>query len=77
MKEFDIDIVHCLERQHDNVDGLKRAYEGMGDVLEDDDFLDATIMTINAKEILKEYREITQYLDGMKFQVRATKAMRT
>ncbi len=77
MKEFDIDIVHRLERQHGNVDGLKRAYEGMGDVLENDDFLDATIMTINVKEILKEYREIIQYLDGMRFQVRATKAMRT
>jgi len=77
MKEFDIDIVHLLERQHGNVDCLKRAYEGMGDVLEDDDFLNATIMIINAKEILEEYREIIQYLDGMRFQVRTTKAMRT
>jgi hypothetical protein len=30
MEEFD--IVHCLGRRHGNVDGLTRAYEGMGDV---------------------------------------------
>jgi hypothetical protein len=47
----------------------------MGDVLEDDDFPHATIMTIN--EALKEYWEIIQYLDGMRFLVRATKAVRT
>jgi hypothetical protein len=31
------------------------AYEGVGDLLEDDDFPNATIMTLNAKEVLKEY----------------------
>jgi hypothetical protein len=77
MEEFDIDIVHCPGRRHGNVDGLTRAYEGMGDVLEDDDFLDATIMTINADEAPKEYREIIQYLDGMRFPIGATKAIRT
>ncbi len=49
MEEFNINIVHCPERQHDNVDGFIRAYEGVGDVLKDDDFLDAIIMTINVK----------------------------
>jgi hypothetical protein len=49
----------------------------MGDVLEDDDFPDAAIMTINADEALEEYWEIIQYLDGMKFQVGATKAVWT
>jgi hypothetical protein len=29
------------------------AYEGMGDVLGDDDFQDVLIMTINAKETLR------------------------
>jgi hypothetical protein len=48
MEEFDIEIVHHPKRWHDNVDGLTRAYEGVGDVLEDDDFPDATIMIINA-----------------------------
>jgi hypothetical protein len=38
MDEFDIDIVHCPRRRHDNVDGFTRAYEGVGDVSEDDDF---------------------------------------
>jgi len=40
MEEFDIDIdiVDCLGRWHGNVDGLTRAYERVGDVLEDDDF---------------------------------------
>jgi len=53
MEEFDIDIVHCPGRWHGNVDGLTRAYEGMGDVLKDDDFPNATIMTINAEETFK------------------------
>jgi hypothetical protein len=45
------------------------------DVSKDDDFPDASIMTINAKEAFKEYQEIIQYLDGMKFPVRTTKSM--
>jgi hypothetical protein len=45
--------------------------------LKDDDFLDATIMTINAKETPKEYQEIIPYLDDIRFPVKATKAMRT
>jgi len=32
MEEFDLDILHHLGRQHGNVDGLTRAYEGMCDV---------------------------------------------
>jgi hypothetical protein len=55
MEEFDIDIIHHPRRWHDNVDGLIRAYEGIGDVSEDDDFLDVTIMTINANETPIEY----------------------
>jgi hypothetical protein len=77
MEEFDIDIVHRPGRRHDNVDGLIRAYEGVGDVSEDDDFLDVTIMSINAEEAPEEYREIVQYLDGMRFPDGATKAVRT
>jgi hypothetical protein len=56
MEEFDINIAHYSRRWHGNVDDLTRAYEGMGDVLEDDDFLDAIIMTINVVETLEEYR---------------------
>jgi hypothetical protein len=77
MEEFDIDIVHRPGRRHGNVDGLTRAYEGVGDVSEDDDFPDAAIMSINAEEAPKEYREIIQYLDGMRFPDGATKAIRT
>jgi len=77
MEEFDIDIVHHPRRRHDNVDGLTRAYKGVGDVLWDDNFLDAAIMAINAEEALEEYREIIQYLNGMRFLIRATKAIRT
>ncbi len=55
MEEFDIDIVHRLGIRHGNVDGLTKAYEGVDDVSEDDDFLDVTIMAINAEEMLKEY----------------------
>jgi hypothetical protein len=55
MEEFDIDIVHRPRRRHGNVHGFTRAYEGVGDVLEDDDFPDATIMSINAKEAPEEY----------------------
>ena len=58
MEEFDIDIVHRPGRRHGNVDGLTRAYEGVGDVSEDDDFLDAVIMSINAEEAPEEYQEI-------------------
>jgi hypothetical protein len=76
-QEFDIDIVHRPGRRHGNVDGLTRAYEGVGDVSEDDDFLDAVIMSITAEEAPEEYREIIQYLDGMKFLDGATKAVRT
>jgi hypothetical protein len=75
MEEFGIDIVHRPRKRHGNVDGLTRAYEGVGDVSEDDDFLDAAIMTINAEEALEEYREIIQYLDGMRFPDGATKAV--
>jgi hypothetical protein len=49
----------------------------VGDVSKNDDSLDATTMTINVDEALEEYREIIQYLDGMKFPVGATKAIRT
>jgi hypothetical protein len=77
MEEFDVDIVHRPGRRHGNVDGLIRAYKEVGDVLEDDDFPDATIMSINAKEAPKEYREIIQYLDGMRFLDEATKVVRT
>jgi len=75
MEEFDIDIVHCPKRQHDNVDGLMKAYEGVGDASEDDDFPDATLMTINVEGVLEEYREIIQYLDSMKFPIGTTKAV--
>jgi hypothetical protein len=77
MEEFDIDIVHRPRRRHGNVDGLTRAYEGVGDVSDDDDFPDATIMSINAEEAPEEYREIIQYLDGMRLLNGATKAVRT
>jgi len=43
MEEFDIDIVHHLEKQHGNVDGLTRTFEGIGDVSKDDDLPDAII----------------------------------
>ncbi len=49
----------------------------MGEDSEDDDFLDAAIMSINAKETPEKYREIIQYLDGMRFPDGATKAVRT
>ncbi len=58
MEEFDVDIVHRPRRRHGNVDGLTRAYEGVGDVSEDDDFPDVAIMSINAEEAPEEYREI-------------------
>jgi hypothetical protein len=77
MEEFDIDIIHRPGRWHGNVDGLTRAYERVGDVLEDDDFPDVAIMTINANEALEEYREIIQYLDGMTFPIGATKMVLT
>jgi len=75
MEEFDIDIVHHPGRRHGNVDGLTRAYEGMGDVSEDGDFPDVAILAINVKEAPKEYQEIIQYLDGMRFPVGATKVV--
>jgi hypothetical protein len=77
MEEFDFDIVHHPRRQHGYVDSLTRAYEGVGDVLKDDDFPDATIMTINVKETLKKYQEIIQYLNCMRLSVRATKVAQT
>jgi hypothetical protein len=52
-----------------------KAYEGVGDASEDDDFPDATVMTINVEGMLEEYREIIQYLDSMKFPVGTTKAV--
>jgi len=77
MEEFDIDIVHRPRRRHGNVDGFTRTYEGVGDVSEDDDFPDVVIMAINVEEAHEEYWEIIQYLNGMKFPVGATKAIRT
>jgi hypothetical protein len=75
MEEFDIGIVHRPRRRHGNVDGLTRAYEGVGDVLKDDDFPNVTIMTTNVDEMREKYRKIIQYLDGMKFPDGATKVV--
>jgi hypothetical protein len=50
MEEFDINIVHRPRRRHGNVDGLTRAYEGVGVVSEDEDFPDTTIMSINVEK---------------------------
>jgi hypothetical protein len=47
----------------------------MGDVSEDYDFPNATIMTINANETSKEYWKIIQYLDGMRFLIGTIKAV--
>jgi len=77
MEEFNIDIVHRPGRRHGNVDGLTRTYKGVGVVSEDDDFPDITIMSINVEEAPEEYREIIQYLNGMRFLDGATKALRT
>ncbi len=55
IEEFDIDIIYHLGRWHDNVDGLTRAYEGVADVSEDDDFPDVAIMTINVEEAPEKY----------------------
>jgi hypothetical protein len=55
MEEFDIVIIHCPGRWHGNVNGLIRAYEGVGDVSEDDDFPNVIIMIINVEEALEEY----------------------
>jgi hypothetical protein len=77
MEEFDIDIVHRPGRRHGNVDGFTKAYKGMGDVSEDDDFPNVAIMAMNVEEAPKKYREIIQYLDGMRFPVVATKVVRT
>ncbi len=77
MEEFDIDIVHLSWRQHDNVDDLTRAYEEMGDVSKDNDFPNATIMTTNVEKLLEKYRKIIQYLNGMRFPLGTTKAMKT
>jgi hypothetical protein len=41
----------------------------VGDVSQDGDFPNATIMTIDVEEMLKEYRKIIQYLDGISFQL--------
>jgi hypothetical protein len=49
----------------------------VGNVLEDDDFPDVTILTINAKEMFEEYWIIIQYLDGMRFLIGATKVVQT
>jgi len=49
----------------------------MGDVLKDDDFLDAALMTINAERVPKEYQKNIQYLDGMKFLIIAINVVRT
>jgi len=49
----------------------------MGDVLENDDFWDAIILTINIKEVHKKYQEIIQHLDDMKFLIEATKVVWT
>ncbi len=49
----------------------------MGDVSEDDDFPNVTIMTINAEEAPKEYWKIIQSLDGMRFLIGTIKAVQT
>jgi hypothetical protein len=53
MEELDINIIHCLGKQHGNVNGLTRAYEGVGDVSKGDDLSDATIKPLMQKEHLR------------------------
>ncbi len=77
MEEFDIGIVHHPGRRHGNVDGLTRTNERVGDVSEDNNFPDVAIMSINIEETLEEYREIIQYLDGMRFPDGAIKTVQT
>jgi len=57
MEEFDIDIVYRPGRWHGNVDGPTIAYEGVGDVLEDDDFPDAQSWPLMQKKHLKNIRK--------------------
>jgi hypothetical protein len=49
----------------------------VGDVSEDEDFPNVAIVAINAKEAPKKYQKIIQYLNGMRFPVGTTKAIRT
>jgi hypothetical protein len=49
----------------------------MGDVSKDNDFPNATIMTTNVEKLLEKYRKIIQYLNGMRFPLGTTKAMKT
>jgi hypothetical protein len=56
IEEFDINNIHHPRRWHGNIDGFIKAYGGEGDVPEDDDFLNVTIMTINVEGTLVEYQ---------------------
>jgi heme-degrading monooxygenase HmoA len=46
MEEFDLNIIYRLRRRHGTIDDFIKAYERMGDVSEDDGFLDVAIITI-------------------------------
>lgn len=47
LQEFDLEILYHAVAKHDNVEFLSRMERKVGFVSEDDDFLDATLMSID------------------------------
>lgn len=63
--------------KHGNVDFISRMEKEVSIVSEDDDFPNATLMSIDVINQPEEYRDIIIYLQGMTFSEDATKQIRT
>ncbi|OAE34230.1 hypothetical protein AXG93_1099s1090 [Marchantia polymorpha subsp. ruderalis] len=64
LQEFDLEIVHHAGAKHGNVDFLSRMEKEVGVVSEDDDFSDATLMSIDVNNQPEKYRDIIRYIQG-------------
>ena len=67
LQEFDLEIVHRAGTKHGNVVFLSRMEKEVGVVSEDDDFLDAKLMSIDIENEPAEYKDIIRYLESMNF----------
>ncbi len=66
-EEYEFIIKDWPGKDHRNDDALSRTYEEVGDHLEDDDFLNAKLFALDAENVLKEYKEVVDYLLHDKF----------
>ncbi len=60
-------------KKHGNTNALSRTYKEVKKHSEDDNFLDAQLFAFDVEKVLREYKEVVEYLLHHKFPKRANK----